>query len=165
MRRILNRRAKKKSIFFICIFLVVFSAIILIFSSCSKDIYNDDKKIAEQGDSYSYGDKIGSQKSNNDLDLKFSGFSGYDTILILKVSEDSTITLNYDLNIKSGNFKLVKVSPDKHIENILEESATGNKNIELKKGEYRFKIVGKSSKGQIKISFNDTKNIEAIISD
>jgi len=76
MRRILNRRAKKKSIFFICIFLVVFSAIILIFSSCSKDIYNDDKKIAEQGDSYSYGDKIGSQKSNNDLDLKFSGFSG-----------------------------------------------------------------------------------------
>ena len=53
MRRILNRRAKKKSIFFICIFLVVFSAIILIFSSCSKDIYNDDKKIAEQGDSYS----------------------------------------------------------------------------------------------------------------
>lgn len=165
MRKIFNRRVKNKNIFFIGIFLLIFLVIIFKFNSCEKNVYNDDKKIAEQGDSYSYGDKIGSQNSNNDLDLKFRDFSGYDTILILKVSEDSSITLNYDLNIKSGDFKLVMVSTDKHIENILEESATGNKNIELKKGEYRFKIVGKSAKGQIKISFNDTKNIEAIISD
>lgn len=125
--------------------------------------YDDVEQIAQQGDSYSYGNRLCSEQSNDKFNLKYDGFSGTDTIWILESKEDGEITVNYDSTINNGEFKVVLAYPDKkEVENILEGTEQGKKTIKLKKGECRLKLVGKNADGDLKISLTETKNIEKI---
>lgn len=143
------------AIFVIVICIKVFNS----WSSSTKNIYDNNVMIAEQGDSYSYKNKE-EESSNTKFDLEYNKFSGDDTIWSLKVKKESTLELNYDLTIKSGDFKLVLITPDKKVENILQEESKGKKEIQLNEGIYRIKIVGKNTKGHIKLSIAENKNIE-----
>lgn len=125
--------------------------------------YDSVEQIAQQGDSYSYVNRLCSEKSKDKIKLKYDGFSGTDTIWILESKEDGEITVNYDSTIKNGNFKVVLAYPDtKEIENISEGTEQGNKTIKLKKGESRLKLVGKNAAGDLKIALTETKNLEKI---
>ena len=63
--------------------------------------------------------------------MKYSGFSGDDTIWILNSHKDGEITFNYDSTVNSGDFKVVLINPQKGIENILEGTEQGNKTTNI----------------------------------
>ncbi len=131
------------------------------FNVGQKNIYNNNKKIAQQGDSHTYNRRTGNENSNDKIDWKYSGFSGDDTIWILKPKEDGEITINYDSTVNNGNFKVVLTNPKKQeIKTILEGIEEGSETIKLLKEEYRIKIVGKNAEGNIKLSINENKNVE-----
>lgn len=125
-----------------------------------KNMYDDNEKIVQEGDSYTYINRIGTGNSDDKIDVKYSGFYGIDTIWSLELKEDGEITFNYDSTVNSGDFKAVLINPQKEIENIFEGTDQGEKTIKLTKGKYRFKIVGRKAEGKVKISINKNQNVE-----
>lgn len=154
-------KLRKKILLFICLLIILDIIISFGFNIWQKNIYNNNYKLVQQGDSYTYKNKIGPQNSSNEIDLKYSGFSGDDTIWILNAHKDGEITLNYNSTVNSGDFKLVLINSQKEIENILEGTEQGDKTIKLTKGECRLKIVGRNAEGEVKLSINDeSKNTD-----
>ncbi|WP_346917285.1 hypothetical protein [Clostridium sp.] len=126
------------------------------FSGCTlntgkADVYNNNEKIAQDGDSYSY---VGRNESGskNEITVKYGKFSGSDTIWNIESEGQSEITIKYDSKVESGDFKGVLISPEKQVEDILVGTETGEKTIKLTQGKYRFKFVGNKAKGKIEIS-------------
>jgi len=157
----LKLKLRNKILLAICILIILDIIISFGFNIWQKNIYNNNYKIVQQGDSYTYKNKTGTQNSSDEIDLKYSGFSGDDTIWILNAHKDCEITLDYNSTVNSGDFKIVLINPEKEIENILEGTAQGNKTIKLTKGECRFKIVGRNTDGEVKLSIIDeSKNID-----
>lgn len=126
------------------------------FSGCTldtgkADIYDNNEKIAKDGDSYSY---VGRNESGskNEITVKYGKFSGSDTIWNIESEGQSEITIKYDSKVESGDFKGVLISPEKKVEDILVGTETGERTIKLTEGKYRFKFVGNKAKGKIEIS-------------
>lgn len=129
-------------------------------------IYDNDKEIIKEGDTYTYFSKAGSGDSigkNNQFDLKFKGFNGMDTLYIIKGNGNCEVKFSYNCEIDKGEFKAVLITPKKEALNIFEGSNEGIKIMELDKGEYRLKIVGKDAKGKIQMSIEDNPNISLTI--
>jgi len=161
MRGWLKLKLRNKVILFICLLLLI--GIIFGYSTCDerKNIYNNNDKIVQDWDSYSYmyNSRTWTGNSRDKINIKYSGFSGYDTIFISESKEDGEVTFNFDSIVNSGDFKAVLINPQKEIENILEGTEQGSKTLKLAKGKYRFKIVGRNAKGEINISINKNNNV------
>lgn len=154
-------KLRNKILLVICILIILDIIASFGFNIWQKNIYNSNNKIVQQGDSYTYKNKTGTQNSSYEINLKYSGFSGDDTIWILNAHKDCEITLNYNSTVNNGDFKIVLINSQKEIENILEGTAQGNQTIKLTKGECRFKIVGRNAEGEIKLSIIDeNKNVD-----
>jgi len=128
------------------------------FSGCTlntgkSDIYNNNEKIARDGDSYSY---VGRNESGskNDINVKYGKFSGSETIWNIESEGECEIAIKYDSKVESGDFKGVLINPEKQVEDILLGTEEGEKTIKLTEGKYRFKFVGNKAKGEIKISID-----------
>ncbi len=117
-------------------------------------IYTDDAKIAAQGDSYTYQNRLGSVDTADQLDLEYQGFSGSDTIWSLEVNADSPLEVTCDSRVSSGDFKAVLVTPEKTVEVICEGTQAGEKTFDLKAGSYALKLVGRQASGEVKIALN-----------
>ncbi len=133
--------------------------LLVTFSGCTldtgkADIYNNNEKIARDGDSYSY---VGRNESGskNEITVKYGKFSGAETIWTIESEGNSEVTIKYDSKVESGDFKGVLINPQKHIEDILVGTESGEKTIKLTEGKYRFKFVGDKAKGEIEISIED----------
>lgn len=123
-----------------------------------KSIYENDSKIIDKSDSYSYFNQV---RSNIDGTLKSKfKFTGMDTIYNLNTKDGGTISINYNANIISGKFKLVLINPDDEVTTIVEGTGKGTKKISLGNGESRLKLVGKNAKGDIKLSIDAKDDIE-----
>jgi hypothetical protein len=148
--------------FLLCIGLLFLVGTISVFSFADEknDIYKDDNKIVQQGDNYTFENKIGARISSNEIDIKYSGFSGTNTIWLLEVKEDGELSLNFDSTVDNGEFKMVLINSQKEIESILEGTEQGNKAIKLTKGKYVIKIVGRNAAGKIMVSINKNQNIK-----
>ncbi|AQR91717.1 hypothetical protein CLOBY_33850 [Clostridium saccharobutylicum] len=133
-------------------------------SDNKKDIYSsmytDNEKIAQKSENHTHTTYNISNNSDDDIEFQYGGFSGVDTIWILKSKDDEEITLDYDSKVNSGDFKAVLVNPEKEVQDILEGADQGNKTIKLAKGEYRFKLVGNNANGKVKLSIAQNKNVE-----
>lgn len=127
-----------------------------------KNIYNKDKQIAEEGDTYSYLKRISSKDSIdiNQIYLEFDRFYGTDTLWSIDSSENCKVEINYAAEVKKGEFKAVLITPEKEVLNIFEGSDEGTKTMELNEGKYTLKIVGKEAKGKIDVSIEENLNIE-----
>lgn len=130
--------------------------LLCIFSGCTLDtgkvdIYNNNEKIARDGDSYSYVGRSESG-SKNDITVKYGKFSGAETVWNIESVGESEIIIKYDSNVESGDFKGVLINSEKNVEDILEGTEAGEKTIKLTEGKYRFKFVGNKAKGKIEIS-------------
>lgn len=148
--------------FLLCVCLLLS---IVIISGCEisqdkKDIYNDNNKIVQEGDSFSYRTRTDKEDSNDKIDVKYSDFSGTETIWALESKEDGEIIFKYNSTVNSGDFKAVLINPKKEIEIILTGNQQGDKVVKLTKGKYIFKIVGRNAKGETKISINKNQNVE-----
>jgi hypothetical protein len=138
--------------FFLLFLLVTFSGCTL--DTGKADIYNDNEKIARDGDSYTY---VGRNESGskNEVTVKYGKFSGAETIWTIESEGNSEVIIKYDSKVESGDFKGVLINPQKHIEDILVGTESGEKTIKLTEGKYKFKFVGDKAKGEIEISIED----------
>ncbi|MBL4936529.1 lipoprotein [Clostridium sp. YIM B02515] len=147
---------------------IVLTIIVLSISGCSKinsyqkSVYKDDSKIEAEGDSFTFQNKVGtieSSKTDNKADLKFGGFDGADTIWIIEAKENKKYTLEYDVKIEEGNFKIAFINSDGKVTSITEKTEKNSKEIDIPKGKSRIKIVGNSAKGQFVLSIKADDNI------
>ncbi len=138
--------------FFLLLLLVTFNGCTL--DTGKADIYNDNEKIARDGDNYTY---VGRNESGskNEITVKYGKFSGAETIWTIESEGNSEVIIKYDSKVESGDFKGVLINPQKHIEDILVGTESGEKTIKLTEGKYRFKFVGDKAKGEIEISIKD----------
>lgn len=130
-------------------------------------IYDDDKQISSSSNSFNMD--ITEQRIDGERFLAIiNKMEGMDTIWSYESDEDKELDIKYLLNVNSGKFKLVLISPDNNITNIIErtkESEIKNyatNNIQIKKGLNRIKLVAtKKSKGEfdIKISNGNFKEL------
>ncbi|EHI98989.1 hypothetical protein CDLVIII_2333 [Clostridium sp. DL-VIII] len=157
---------KNKFVYFSLISLIIF------ISGCNmnynratvySDIYNDNDKIAKTSKDHIYTTSSITKNSDQNLSLKYSGFLGVDAIWNINSKDDGEITLDYDSNVNSGDFKVVLVNPNKEIENILVGTDHGSKTLKLSNGKYVLKLVGNNANGNIKLTISQSKNAEISI--
>ncbi|WP_062197064.1 hypothetical protein [Massilibacterium senegalense] len=114
-----------------------------------KSIYNNDEKIIQQADSYTYTKRISTTR-NNETKMRFQSFAGMETIY--REKDAKSVIFEYDVTIQKGDFKIVLVTPEKKVVTLVEGSEKGSETIKLKNGENKIKIVGKDAKGTINYS-------------
>lgn len=135
--------------------LAVVFIMMLVLTGCSMGaIYSNEKKIASDNNSYNLDVK--EQKIDGN---KFTGniaFEGMDTIWKYQAEKDSLIDITYLIKLTAGKAKLVLISPDGDVVNIVETTdksdlmEASTTSLSLKKGENRIKLVAADN---AKISF------------
>ncbi len=118
--------------------LIVLMCAVMMFAACDYEAaYDNDAKIINSSGNIRTAsvktDILGVYKETT------KKFSGVDTLKELNLSENPTI--DFDLTINSGKFKIVLVKGET-VTLLTEESVTGGKQIELEAGRYKLKIVG-----------------------
>lgn len=129
------------------------------FSSYQREIFDDNNKIISQSDSYSFRNRVG-RTLGNESNIEFSFFTGMETIWKINASEKEDIRIEYNSSISEGDFKIVLITPENEVINIISQSGEGNKIIQLNKGSSRFKIIGRDAKGEIEIKIEGGENIK-----
>lgn len=122
-----------------------------------QNIYNDDLKVIAQGDSYSFSYRDGIMQGNT-ADLQFK-FNGSNTLWDIETNNEAVINIDYSSNIYNGKFKVVLITPEDEIINVLEQSDSGEKEIELKNGKSRIKIIGLDAEGSLKLNIEENEQI------
>ena len=136
---------KLKIIKFILLILVIFSLVACQYNS-KNSFYNDNKKIASEANSFSianYDQKIDGQNIHGTISI----MSGMDTIWTYNATEDKELNIKYLIKVNSGKVKLVLISPDKSVTNIVENTKNSDlkdfatSKLNIKKGLNRIKVV------------------------
>ena len=142
--------------------IIIFIVLIMVFSlvSCNdnkdyKRLYNDNKGIAADGDTYSFFNRVGVTEDKT-LELKYSKFYGSETIWIIDVEEQGDIKIDFDSSIDNGMFKAVMITPLDEVVNIFEhkkeeKDKQDSSTISGKTGRYRLKIIGDNANGELKM--------------
>lgn len=123
-------------------------------------IYDNDSKIASEGNSYNYYRDVKQDFDESDFTASVRGMDGMDTIWSYDCDSDSEIQINFDMANNVGDVKLVLISPDGELKTILEctneETFEGSKSLNIKKGENRIKVVARD-KAKFDVSLNIDK--------
>ncbi len=130
----------KKLSIFIMIFLMSLSLSACNFSEHGA-LYDDEERMLATGDTYSFLGKIEMNHS-----IEFNRFSGIYTLKSINVN--GTITINVAMNITSGRFKVILVSDDDGIIELVE----GENQLTLIDDRARLRIVGDDAKGSLDYS-------------
>lgn len=148
-------------------FITLFILILLIFTvGCrgtehQKSIYYDDKKVASEGDSYTFLVRNGAVQDNK-TSIKFSSFTGMETIYIIEAASNSKLKIDFNSKVLKGKFKVVFIDTNNKITKILEGTQEGSMELDLLKGRSRIKLVGKDTSGEVRIVLYPSNNIDII---
>jgi len=145
----------------------VFFLVILTFSAtgCQEfeankaAMYDDEAAIVADGDSYFTVRYFQSSTSKYVVNCSFGSFSGTRTLWVINSEEGGTFTVRYDAEITEEDFKLVLIDPDKNVQVIFENSATGEQTFTLSEGKYVIKYVGSYAQGELDVSMRDYENV------
>ncbi len=135
-------------------------------STLSKQIYdyNNDDVLKKESCSYSYNEKLGSV-GDMDADIHFD-FSGNDLLWELSCEDPASMTCSYDMNIESGDFKIIAISPSSDI-NVLWETGSsdnsGSFDIPLDNGTTMIKIVGKKAVGDLSLHLEENEDVNVTV--
>ena len=124
-----------------------------------KGIFDDENKIAEEGDSYTYSIRQG-KSAGNEANIKFTSFWGMDTVFEITSAGENDVVFNFESVIDNGDFKVVLITPDNEVVNILEGTKKVSETISLKDGTSRIKLVGRKARGEIKIKIDSGENVD-----
>ncbi|MFX0549194.1 50S ribosomal protein L7ae [Hathewaya histolytica] len=136
----------KKRIIFNAITIMAISLLIGCGSNTMDKIYNDNSKIASVYDTFGLDESketIGSGIYKGTFKLSGSG-----TIWTYESGSDIDLKVPYALSVKSGKAKIVLISPDNTVINLVENTDKVTRNgttsltIPIKKGNNRIKVVG-----------------------
>jgi hypothetical protein len=110
-------------------------------------IYDDPDKIASESNSFSYYEDVDQDIEDTSCTVSVHGMDGMDTIWTIDAADDTEVSIDFELGLQSGEVKLVLISPDGELDNLIEcreeNYVIGDKNITLKPGKNRIKIVSK----------------------
>ncbi|MDO3412727.1 hypothetical protein QWJ34_23370 [Saccharibacillus sp. CPCC 101409] len=121
------------------------------------EMYGSNEKIAQSGDSYSYKLREG-QADESGASLEFKQFTGVHTLWSADAEREATVTLDLDVGVKNGKFKVVHVRPDGEVIKLADASLGGEPvTIELPEGRSEIKIVGKKAYGHLEARFSDNE--------
>ena len=123
-------------------------------------IYDNDALQIEVADSYTYS--LRDDESENDvnqIDLSFRGFIGRDTIWTLVVSETTEIDITYISEIRSGDFKVILITPEQEIHSVLSMSDQGTETVSFPVGTYYIKLIGKNAFGSISMNIENVQGV------
>lgn len=143
----------KKYIVGALIILVIISAYSIfrfVMHSDKGEIYNSDKIIFQESDSFTYVNRQG-ETDENGLDIKFDNFSGSDSIWTFDFKEQTQLKFKYSSEVSKGRFKGVLVSPEKKVNIIFENSGEGEQTFGGQAGKYIFKLVGDNTSGKVNV--------------
>ena len=148
-------RKSKRAVLFITILVLLSSLVGCSVDQNLKSLYNDNKKIAATGDSYSFMNRVGDTKDKT-IEVKYSKFYGDETIWIFDVVKQGEIKVDFDSSIDSGKFKVVMITPLDEVVNVFEHqkdegSQQGRSTISADLGRYRLKIIGDNASGEFKM--------------
>ena len=123
-------------------------------------IYDSEELQMEVADSYTYSLRDDeSENVVNQIDLSFRGFIGRDTIWTLVVSENTEIDLTYSSEIRSGQFKVILITPENEIHSVLSMSDQGSDTVSFPQGTYYIKLIGKNAFGSISMNVENVQNV------
>ncbi len=134
--------------------IAVFVLMMLVLTGCRYSdpyrigFYDDNARIAQQGDSYSFTDRLGRTVAN-ELDLTFTSFTGKQTIWLIPAGQDCVLELNVVNEITEGKFKVCLIDPNRQVSVISEGSQTGTIDLNIAKGENVLTIIGSKASGTI----------------
>ena len=133
---------------------IVFSLILCVtigFTGCgnefAKQEYNDDEKIVQIADRYAKNNSVFNPIEGG-YSLNASRFDGRETLWKKTLEDSAEIEIQIDLNIKSGNAKVVFIDSNNDITVLIERlqnnsnELTTTKIVSLTNGLNRLKIVG-----------------------
>lgn len=146
--------------------LIVALGILLIYSiprlNGSKEyIYDNDARIIQPADSYSFSERMG-RTIGNQLSVSFADFTGKQTIWMIAAGQDSVLELNMMNDIKKGKFKVCLIDPSRKVKIISEGSHSGIANLEVRSGENVLVIVGSGAAGEIDMTLRYDARVSII---
>ena len=122
-------------------------------SDATVDVYDNDKKIASDTNTYNL---INCKQTVEDRNFTASveKMEGMDTIWRFTAAEDSTVDITYSLKVFSGKVKLVLINNEAECDSEMTEPAQNMLNIES--GNNRIKLVAdENTKFDIEISISE----------
>ena len=152
---------------FTSIFLGLILCLTICFTGCgnefAKQEYNDDEKIVQIADRYAKSNSVFNQIEGG-YSLTASQFDGRETLWEKTLEENAEIEIQIDLNITSGNAKVVFIDNNnditvliEHLQNNFNELTT-TKIVSLTNGLNRLKIVGHDCENiDLKLFFDEPK--------
>jgi len=120
-------------------------------SAYQKSLYNDDKAIVKQNDSYNFVKRI-STNTNDKSSVKFKTFYGMETLWVINSEGSGKALIDYTSEINKGKFKCVLVNPNNEVIELFTNNSKGSTEIDLKEGTSRIKIVGNDTGGEFSIT-------------
>ena len=133
---------------------ILFSLILCVtvsFTGCgnefAKQEYNDDEKIVQIADRYAKNNSVFNPIEGG-YSLTASQFDGRETLWEKKLEDNAEIEIQIDLNITSGNAKVVFIDSNNDVTVLIERlqndsnEQTATKAVSLTNGLNRLKIVG-----------------------
>lgn len=134
-----------------------------IYDNYITSIYDDNEKISSTTNSYSLN---GIEQSINGQQFRanIKRIEGMDTIWTYESDEDRELNMTYLISVTSGKLKLVLISPDNSVTNIIERTNQLNMSnydtntLHIKKGVNRIKLVAdKDTSAELDITIPDGK--------
>ena len=146
--------------------LLIFMTVVLLvsFAGCSnsnsyqKSLYNDDDKIAKQGDSDTFTSRV-ENTDENTLALSFKGFYGKQTIWTITAEEDSTLDLEINAKVDNGDFKICLINSASEVFIISENATKEPFVVHVPEGKNHIAIVGSNAKGEVEIKISDNEHV------
>lgn len=133
------------------IFLGLILCLTFSFTGCgnefAKQEYNDDEKIVQIADRYAKNNSVFNPIEGG-YSLTASQFDGRETLWEKKLEDNAEIEIQIDLNITSGNAKVVFIDSNNDVTVLIERlqndsnEQTATKTVSLTNGLNRLKIVG-----------------------
>lgn len=125
-------------------------------------IYNDNPALAQDGDTYTYLNRVG-ETDNGKIDISYSKFSGSDTIWIIQAKKQTEIKFEYTSEVSKGKFKAVLITPSKEVINMFEGDGQGGCTFAGPEGKYLFKLAGDNASGKVDINILENNDIRVTV--
>lgn len=123
-------------------------------------IYKDEVAQLQQGDSYTFGNKLG-EIEDEKANISFTKFTGLYSLWDVTSSVEQTITLKITGNIQQGDFKIIAVTPDHKVVKIWEGEGDAEKSLEVHSGTTVIKWVGKRASGKLSLELAPQAEIQS----
>lgn len=128
-------------------------------------IYDDDARICDNADSYTFVNyRGGIDPEGGEVELDFAGFTGKYTLWNLYTDGEAGATLSGEVAVGSEPYRLVMVTPEDDVVEILEGSGTVDEQLELADGRTRLVMLEKNAKGSVALELEASDSAKVDIS-